>query len=97
MWYYYFLDNGGKEIKLSCGKTWRRTVREMHYCCTIEEAVIMAKELTFGESIEICYRYGLGSLVPSWSLTEASMTAMASRCDCMTDMVTDCEQPFIKH
>lgn len=61
MWYYFFLDNGGKEIKLSGGKTWRRTTKEMHYCCTIEEAVILAKELTFGKSIEICYRYGHGA------------------------------------
>ena len=63
-WNYYFLDNGGKEMKLSNGETWRRTISEMHYCCTIEEAVIKAKELTFGKCIEIHYRYG-GLLAPA--------------------------------
>lgn len=59
MWYYYFLDNGGKEMRLSGGRTWRRTVSEMHHCGTIEEAVIEARELTFGKRIEIHCRYGL--------------------------------------
>lgn len=57
-WSYYFLDNGGKEKMLSNGKKWRRIVRLMHYCCTLHEAVIQAKELLFGERIEIYHRYG---------------------------------------
>lgn len=57
-WNYFFLDNGGREMKLSDGKTWRRTSREMHYCVTLEEAVIEAKQLTFGKQIEISRRYG---------------------------------------
>ena len=50
MWYYYFLDNGGKEVKLSNGETWRRTTSEMHYCCTLEDAVIEANQ---GEMNEV--------------------------------------------
>lgn len=58
MWHYYFLDNGGKEMRLSDGRIWRRTIRMMHYCDNIHDAVAKAKELTFGECIEIHHRYG---------------------------------------
>ena len=58
-WSYYFLDNGDKEQMLYNGKKWRRTSREMHYCCTLQEAVIEAKPLLCGQPIEIYYRYGL--------------------------------------
>lgn len=57
-WSYYFLDNGGKEQMLSNGKKWRRTARLMHYCCTLQEAVIQSKPLLCGQPIEIHYRYG---------------------------------------
>lgn len=57
-WNYYFLDNGGKEQVLSYGRKWRRTVRAFHYCVSLEEAVVQAKELLFGEQIVIYYRYG---------------------------------------
>ena len=58
MWNYFFLDNGGKEMTLSNGRKWRRTVREQHHCESIEEAVVKAKQLTFGERIEIFARFG---------------------------------------